>query len=233
LFLGVGSFDDVDIEVTSIRMGKRAEAMRVRIDQGGRALLEGHVWAIEEGLSGLEHDLAIPPDVPGPDTLKSMAELMPEESPARFWGNFEVKPVAWIPPEDWPPPPPVEPAVRQWMRFNPVARYESDPWIDACRAVVLLDTFQWPAASRAHMHRDASEPAYIAPNMNLSVQFHRAAPASAWLLVDAYGPLAESGLMAGEARVWSESRQLVASAASQLLCREVPRGTPGSGTVST
>ena len=233
LFLGVGSFDaPVDIEVVSLRRTKRAEALRVCVLQGDRPLVEAHVWAIDEGLSGLEHDLTVAPDVPAPSELKSMAELMPDEAPHRFWRNFDTKPTAWIPPDDWPPPAPIDPALRQWMRFSPVARYEHDPWVDACRSVVLLDTFQWPAAHRVHIHRGPDEPAFIAPNTDLSVRFHRAAPTSEWLLIDALGPVAEAGLMAGEARLWSEDRRLVASAASHLLCREVPRGTPGSGTAA-
>jgi len=233
LFIGVGSFDtDVDIEVTSIRRAKRAEAMRVCITQDDRALLEAHVWAVDDGLPGLEHDVAVAPDVPGPDELKSFEELAPDEKPHRFWRNFVGKPVTYVPPGEWPPPPPTEPVVRQWMRFAPVARYEDDPWIDACRSVVLLDTFQWPASHRAHLHRGPDDPAFIAPNMDLSIRFHRPAAASEWLLVDSVGPVAESGLMAAEARVWSEDRRLVASAAGHLLCREVPRGTPGSGTVA-
>lgn len=43
LFLGVGQFDEVQIEVQSIRRAKRAEALRVCISQGGDALLEAHV----------------------------------------------------------------------------------------------------------------------------------------------------------------------------------------------
>lgn len=231
VFLGAGSFDTpVDIAVTTLRPARRAEAMRVTITQGERALLEAHVWAVDDGLDGLEHDVTAPPDVPGPDELKTFAELLPDETPHRFWQNFDGKPVAWIPPEEWPPPPPVEPVVQQWMRFAPEARFEDEPWVDACRSIVLLDTFQWPAAHRPHLHRGTDEPAFIAPNIDLSVRFHRPAPASEWLLVDARAPVAGAGLMAGEARVWSEDRRLVASAVSHLLCREVPRGTPGSGT---
>lgn len=231
LFLGVGTFDaDVDIEVRSIRRAKRAEALRVCVQQGDRSLLEAHVWAVDDRMLGLEHDVAAPPDVPGPDELPSMAELVPDEKPHRFWANFEVKPVRWIPRDQWPPPPPTEPTVRQWMRFSPVARFADDAWVDACRSVVLLDTFQWPAAHGAHVNKVAGEPAFIAPNIDLSVRFHRAAPASEWLLIDAHGPVAEAGLMAAQAAVWSEDRRLLASAAGHLLCREVPVGTPGSGT---
>lgn len=232
LFLGVGRFDDVQIEVQSIRRAKRAEALRVCISQDDQALLEAHVWAVTDGLSGLEHDVtAFPDDVPMPDELKSIAELtegLPER-PGRFWRNFDMKPLSWIPPEEWPPPPPIEPRMQQWFKFVPTATFE-DPWVDACRTIVMLDTWQWPAAARAHIHRSPDEQPFIAPSMNLAAHFHRPAPSSEWLFVDARGPIAESGLMAGEAALWSEDRQLIATASSQMLCRPVPRGTPGSGT---
>lgn len=233
LFLGVGRFEeDIDIDVQSIRRANRAEALRISIEQKQKRLLEAHVWAVQDRLAGLEHDVASAPDVAGPQELKSLAELLPDESPHRFWRNFDTKPLNWVPPSEWPPPAPVAPVVRQWMRFRPAATFEHSPWIDACRSVVLLDTFQWPAAHRAHLHRGSDDPAYIAPNMDLSIRFHRAAPTDEWLLVDAESPVAEAGLMAATARVWSEDRRLLATGAGHLLCREVPRGTPGSGTVA-
>ncbi len=232
MFLGAASYEakTVDIEVVSLRRSSRAEALRVSITQDDRLVLEAHVWAVADAMAGLEHDVTQMPNVPKPRELKTFEELSPDEEPNHFWNNFDGKPVAWIPPEKWPPPPPVTPTVQQWMRFRPVAIYPDDPWIDAARAVILLDTYQWPAAHRPHLHRAEDEPAFIAPNMDQSVHFHSSAPTSEWLLIEAHGPVAGRGLMAGESRVWSEDGRLVASARSNLMCREVPRGTPGSGT---
>jgi acyl-CoA thioesterase-2 len=232
LFLGMASYDKeyVEIEVESLRRTKRSDALRVTVTQDGQRMLEAHVWAVADGMSGLEHDVTQMPDVPLPGELKSFEELDPDTPPNHFWANFDGKPIEWIPPEEWPPPPPVEPRSRQWMRYNPVALYKDDAWIDACRAVILLDTYQWPAAHRAHLHRGANEPAFIAPNMDQSIHFHQPAPESEWLLIDAHGPVAQGGLMGCESRVWSEDGRLVASATSNLMCREVPRGTVGSGT---
>ena len=233
LFLGVASFDEpVQIEVTSIRRAKRAEALRACITQGDRPILEAHGWVVDEGMTGLEHDVtAFPEGVPMPDELKSIAELtvgLPER-PGLFWRNFDQKPLSWIPPDEWPPPPPIEPKMRTWFKFVPTPVYD-DTWVDACRTIVMLDTWQWPAASRHHIHRAPDEQPYIAPSMNLAAHFHRPAPESEWLFVDALGPVAEGGLMAGEAALWSQDRKLIATGSSQMLCRPVPRGTPGSGT---
>ena len=217
LFLGVGSFDDVDIEVTTLRPAKRTEALRVHMTQGDRALLEAHVWAVDDGLAGLEHDVTEAPVVPDPGSLPTLDTHVHE-----FWDNFERKPVS--------DRAVAAPEVREWLRFVPEARFDGDPWLDACRSVVLLDTFQWPAAHQAHVARGPDDAAFVAPNIDLSIRFHTAAPSSEWLLVDARSPVAAGGLMACDAQVWSEERTLVASAASHLLCREVPRGTPGSGT---
>lgn len=230
VFLAVGDFDTVDIEVRSLRRAKRAEALAITLAQGGRPLLEALVWAVDDDLPGLDHDIAVAPDVPGPDALKTWDELAPDDTPAQFWLNFDRKPVAWSAPGE-PPTGPAVPEVRQWMRFRPVARFD-DVWVDACRAVVLLDTFLWPAALRGHLQRGPEEAAYIAPSLDLSVRFHREVGPGDWLLVDGVSPVAEAGLMAGEARVWSEEGRLVASGTGQLLCREVPRGTAGSGTTA-
>lgn len=181
LFLRAGTFDDVEIEVTSLRSAKRTEALRVTITQDERALLEAHVWTVEAELPGLEHSLAVAPDVAGPDELRSIAELEPDAAPHRFWQNFDRKPISWTAPGDAPPPS-TNSAIRQWMRFTPEARWQDDPWVNACRSVVLLDTFQWPAAHQPHSDRRSDQPAFIAPNIDLSIRFHRAVPSSEWLV---------------------------------------------------
>jgi len=54
------------------------------------------------------------------------------------------------------------------------------------------------------------------------VHFHRAAPASEWLLVDAVSPIAEGGLISGHSRIWSTQGRLLASGSGQLFCRPAP-----------
>jgi len=83
---------------------------------------------------------------------------------------------------------------------------------------LLIDTMGWPAACQAHP-RDSG---YVAPSIDVTVQFHRLDPASEWLLVDAVAPMAMDGLIAGQARVWSTDGKLLASGGGQLLCRPIP-----------
>src|SRR5690606_4413877 len=105
-----------------------------------------------------------------------------------------------------------------WYRFRPQSTFD-DPYVEAGRLAVLVDTFMWPAASRAYA---AGELRHIAPSLDLQVSFHRLAHDTEWLLVDAVSETACEGLVAGRASVWSPDGALVASGAQQMLCRPAP-----------
>jgi len=215
-FLSVADFDAVDLRVTPLRTAKRAASLRVSMTQRGRAIFEAVVWATADG-EGLQHDSTALPPVPLPPQLKPMEELMtPEELQQRyrFWHNFEVRPIDYVP---WTKRLPGAPIWREWYRFRPSASYD-DPFADAARLLLLVDTMGWPAACRAHPPNNG----YVAPSLDVNVQFHRQAPDREWLLADASAPVAAHGLIGTQARVWSDDGRLLASGGSQLLCRPAP-----------
>jgi len=212
-YLSVARFAPVDLEVTAVHRGRRSESLRVSMRQDGRPVLEAMVRTAAE-LPGLEHDAARAPQVPGPDGLRSSEEIYP----APFWRNLEVRPVD---PDTWRDGrPPRAPVLREWYRFRPVARFD-DPFLDAGRSLLLIDTLIWPAACQRHV-----EPEFIAPSLDVVAWFHRANRDAEWLLCDATTPIAEGGLMGGTARVWSADRRLVASGGAQLLCVPRPPSLP-------
>jgi len=215
-YLGVGRFGAVDIAVETRRAGRAATALRVEMSQEGQPVLDAMVWATGEG-EGLEHDETTPPDVPGPDTLPSMTELVPAGTPRpyRFWDNLESKPIAFEP--RWPPEGPRPAAWQQWLRFVPTPTF-ADPWLDAARLVILVDLPSWPSAHRPHAW---SEPPYIAPSLDLHVAFHRPAQDAPWLLCDGDAPLSTGGLFGWTARVWSPGGRLHASGGGQCLYRRL------------
>ncbi|HWH31123.1 MAG TPA: thioesterase family protein [Egibacteraceae bacterium] len=217
--LSVASFDPVELEVVSLRATRRAESLRVTMWQQDKRIVESLVWLVTPG-DGLLHDADTPPDVADPDALPSLPELLGAERrnpPSyRFWDNFEARPLDWNGPFEQRPA--GEPRVRNWYRYTPTATFD-DPVVDAIRSLILLDTMSWPAARRAHPPGPLP---YVAPTLDVAVQFHRAAPASEWLLVEGVAPVAEQGLAAYSAKVWSRDRRLLASAAGQMLCRPVP-----------
>lgn len=216
-YLGVGRFEPVDIVVETRKQGRIATSQRVEISQAGRPILDAMVWSAAEN-TGLEHDEVTQPEVPGPDELPSITELLPEDAapPFPFWQNFDAKPLDFE--ADWPPDGPRPSRWREWLRFVPAASFE-DPWVDAARTVILVDLPSWPSAHRPHAWR---RPPFTAPTLDLNVAFHRPTAGHEWLLCDGAAPLSTGGLFGWTARVWSPGGRLHASGGGQCLYRPLP-----------
>jgi acyl-CoA thioesterase II len=219
--LGVATFDAVDLDVTILRTSRFATSARVSLTQGGRPILEALVWGVDPGGVTLDHDVAPAPDVPPPDAVPSredrLATIPPDEQPPAFpfFDNLDQHPLAWS--DDWPPSGPLEPRAQWWSRFRPTATF-ADPWVDASRLLILVDTMGWPAASLAHAH--VQPPQALAVTVDLSVRFHRPAE-NEWLLVEAASPVGAGGVVAATGHVWDRSGALVASGGQSMLCRPV------------
>ena len=223
-YLARAGFDEVQLQVRTLRRTRRAEAVAVSMTQGDRAIAEGLAWFIGSDLPGLEHDETAMPEVAGPEGLPTMTERQRAagiESPFRFWDNLENRPLRWL--DDWPPPGPMPPVSESWFRFRPTATFD-DPLVDAARVVVVLDTMGWPAATNVHAWQWSPEgpPSWVAPSLDLYVRFHQAVPDSEHLFVRMEAPLAAGALITTEGRAWSQDGRLLASGSSQLLSTPVP-----------
>jgi acyl-CoA thioesterase-2 len=221
-FLAVADFGPVELRVEPLRTARRAESLRVTMRQGEAQILEALVW-MTAPVEGLVHDAAPAPAVDDAENLPTLAERLGPGKPLppfRFWDNFEWRPADW---RDWHGGDgewrDEGPLVRHWYRYLPRATFD-DPVVDAVRSLILLDTMSWPSARRGHPPGDIG---FIAPTLDVNAQFHRAAPASAWLLVEGTAPVAEDGLIGFSSRVWSAERALLASASGHMLCRPTGR----------
>lgn len=220
--LAVARFDEVELTATVLRRSRVATSVRVSLEQGGRPVLEALVWGVDDGGPELVHDAATMPTVPGHDEVlpwdERTAELGDEAPPQySFWDNIDHRPLDWL--VDFPPDHPLEPINRAWMRFRPTARFD-DPWVDACRLLIPIDTMGWPAGHRPHAYREPL--GVIAPTVDLSVRFHRPAFDQEWLLSETVSPVGAGGLMSATGRVWSTEGTLLASGGQTMLCRPVP-----------
>jgi acyl-CoA thioesterase-2 len=216
-YLTVASFDVVNNSVTTFRQARTAAAPRVEITQGQKKVLEATVWSVGD-VDGLDHDATRAPDVPPPEQVPALVDLLSVEElaagpPFAFWDNVEQKPLQFVRP--WPPNEALEPTWQSWCRFRPTATFD-DPWVDACRSVILVDVQSWPAASRPHAH---TRPPYYGPSLDLYIAFHDPQPDAEWLLADGSSPIARDGLMGWTGRLWSPKGALLASGGGQLLCR--------------
>jgi acyl-CoA thioesterase len=215
-YLSVASFDPVELTVTALRSGRTVLAQRVVMSQGNRTVLEAMVWSVGD-VEGLEHRDATPPDVPDPDELPPPPDLAPDAKGPRyaFWDNFDQRPITWI--NEWPPAGPLPATWRTWLRYRPRATFD-DPWVEAARALIVLDVGSWPAGSRPNAYREHS---FIAPSLDLYAAFseHPSSASSEWLLTDAHSPVAAGGLLSWTGRIWSRDRHLLASGGGQAVFR--------------
>jgi len=214
-FLRPPDFDRVELDVSFLRQGRRSESLAVSMTQAGVPVLQALVRTAADA-PGYEHQQLQAPDVPPPGELRTIEELYAEtERPSfPFWENIERRPIDQSTSTE--PGPAI---VREWARFRPDPCFD-DPFLDASRSLILLDTYGWPAAYR--MYRDRS---MVAPNLDTSAFFHRfTTPSSPWLLIDHESIVAHRGLLGVSGRVWNSDGQLLATGSAQLCCLPGPPG---------
>ena len=216
-FFNAAKFEPVDIDVRVRRASKRTAAIATTITQEGAPILDAQVWFAAEVHDIVSHDHARMHRHGHPDDHKLISEYaLDEPPPFPFWNNFDGKPIDWI--EDWMSYPGGEPEWAEWLKFLPRSTFD-DPVVEACRLLVLGDIPSYPSATRAHPGGPRS---WVAPNLDLAVQFHRLANLGEWLLTSGFSPIAERGLVGFRSEVWTADGVLAASGAGQLLARSVP-----------
>lgn len=220
-FLRVGRFEEVELAVEAVQQGRRSESIHVVMRQGGKALFQGVLRTAAEG-AGLEHDVSVMPEVPGPEQLKTYADIFPDdESPYPFWKNIETRIIDLErASEEQPRTRAYPPEWREWYRFVPRATFD-DPFVDAARCLLMLDTLAWPAACQPH-----PQAAFQGPNLDVTAWFHQPADGCEWLLADYQAPIAKGALMGATGRIWSRDGRLLASGGAQLLCVPIGTGVP-------
>lgn len=209
-FLSSPAFDEVELTVELLKRGRRSESLAVQMTQRGRPVLYALVRTAANAPGYLHQELDAP-EVTPPDASAPYNRTKDGRPIFKFWNNLSCRR-----PERGTADEPAAPIVREWARFEPTPCFD-DPFVDAARPLILLDTFGWPAAYQKYKGSD-----YIAPNLDTSVCFHRSAAQSEWLLVDHECPIASDGLLGVSGRIWDADGRLLASGSAQLCC--IPRG---------
>ena len=215
-YLKVAQFAPVELRVELLGRTRRSESFRVSMRQDDKLILEAMVRTAAAG-EGLEHSDVQAPAVPPPEELPEASSLLTPEHGKRhaFWKNFDVR---VIHPERFKLPRPVmAPRWREWFRVHCESAF-ADPFLDAGRSALLLDTMGWPAAVGPHPNSS-----YLAPSLDFAVWFHATAPAGDFVLVEAHSAVAREGVIGATGRVFDRSGTLLASSGTQLLCTAVPK----------
>jgi acyl-CoA thioesterase-2 len=222
-FLNSPAFDAVELSVRALKQGRRAESFAVEMTQEDKPILQALVKTAADA-PGHRHQHAMAPDVPLPTKLKPYEDLFSpsQRPPFAFWDRLERRPIDQSTSKE-----PSDPVVREWTRYRPRACFD-DPFVDAARSLILLDTYGFPAAWRHYRSME-----YLAPSLDVSAWFHRSSPDREWLLIDQECTVAARGLMAASGRVWDTDGRLLATGAAQLCCIPGPvldnrASSPGS-----
>jgi acyl-CoA thioesterase II len=209
LFISRGENVSVEIAVEPIKTGSTA-FWSVTLSQSGKTVLRAQICTTAKTDGPDKIDITVP-DVPPPDALEPFVDQLRRfgHEPIPFWLNVEGRQV------DFREPGIADPRggfTERWMRFKDWEE-TSDPFLDAARAIIGIDTHFWAAYNRG-----LSElPKHVAPSLDLTIWFHDAAPASSWQLIAARSDFARHALLGGVAEVWSDDGRLVARGGSQSL----------------
>lgn len=224
-FLGPAAFDEATLTAETLRKGKRSESIRLAMTQGDRRIAEALVWSVDRDAAGPEYDWVPMPDVPAPGDLSLIEDLVDGDDPPHpFWKNFEFRPLDFLSRDEWERRSGLEPTARGWWRFVPTDVFD-DPFVEAGRVAVLLDTEGWPAAARGFDAEHGTE--WMAPNMDVHITFHDTPEGSSHLLNVTEGLVSRRGLVGAQGWVFSEKGRLLGTATQQMLLREMRPPQPG------
>jgi acyl-CoA thioesterase-2 len=207
-------------QVDRIRDGGSFTTRRVVAVQHGQAIfsLEASFQVEEEGL---EHQFAMPDDVPPPDSLRTQRELLEDaenvpENIRRFWARerpLEIRPVNldhYTSREKLPP--------RQniWLRTTgpvPADRAMQAAVLAYLSDMTLLDTSTF-AHGRAVFDRDLQ-----VASLDHAMWFHRPHTLDGWLLYTQDSPSSSGARGFTRGAIYAEDGTLVASVAQEGLIR--------------
>jgi acyl-CoA thioesterase len=229
-YLAEASFEPVDLEVTKHPAQRPGESLRVHMSQNGTSILEALVWARPTNQYGPKVNWLPAPDVPPASQLSDMVlhgDLVDLTGGETFWKNFQIRPIHEVDAAEVdesevrnPLVPKRDARIRAWDRFMNGATFE-DPWVDACRYLILTDVSQMPSVVEAFTPPPMP---FIAPTLDLTVEFHNFAPHDEWLLVEGNGSNASDGLLATESRLWSSTGELLVTGYSHMVFIDMSGG---------
>ncbi|MFB9235738.1 thioesterase family protein [Plantactinospora siamensis] len=228
-YLHEATFGSVDLEVTTLSVTERADSHLVRMTQNGNDILVALATAAPTDLPGPNEnwqeapEVTEPEDMPGTLLYPDAAQLLGDQP---YWKMLEFRMVKGMQPTHAYPDlsglseeelierrftPRRDAHIRGWQR---IANGEGakDPWVDACRYLIICAGMMFPVVA------DPFTPPlrFIAPTLNLTVDFHTFHPEDQWLLADATGAHAGQGVLGADTRLWARSGDLLATAQAQL-----------------
>jgi acyl-CoA thioesterase len=188
------------------KSGREAWSFSATMRQGDRLVLKAQVWTgnMAEGPESVDWTL---PDAPAPEDLRPL-----DPGGSGFLRNFDTRSVTPVGRAD-----PRGSVYEAWIRYPDFAG-DGDGVLEQARALPWIDAAPWMAHRRGEGELD-----YYPSSLDLSVWFHQPSNGAEWLFAQSVIGHAGRGVLSGHVRMWTREGRLVASGASNLLCRRVRR----------
>jgi acyl-CoA thioesterase II len=209
-----------DVELT--RDGGSFSTRRVVARQRAKTIFHMEL-SFHRAEQGFEHEVELDVDVPGPESLRGLKELMLEYTGRTLEDSLlqsgdlimEMKPVS---PEDY--------FLRRsnttrgmyWIRS--VSKLPDDPSTQLAALAYLSDYFLTTSVILKHTLSVLSGEVMMA-SLDHAMWFHRPVHADEWLLIDTLSPFAGGARGFTRGQVFDQNRRLVASVAQEALVRLV------------
>jgi len=208
-------------DVERLREGRSFSTRRVLARQHGRPIFVMSA-SFQVSEPGLDHQDPLP-DVPDPEGLPTMAELMAQGEPTRLerwwteWAAFDLR-VA--------DPEPQDPAAVSQIWLRTAQPLPDDPLLHSCVLTYVSDLTLLTVALGPH-GRQVGEAGLQVASLDHAMWFHRPFRADGWLLYDQRSPSASGARGLATGRVFTREGTLAASVVQEGLIREHPG--PGTG----
>jgi acyl-CoA thioesterase-2 len=207
-------------EVDRIRDGGSFTTRRVLAIQHGQAIFSLEA-SFQVGEKGLEHQFALPDDVPPPEGLQTQRQLLERaervpEAVRRFWARerpLELRPVNLQHYESRDKLPPRQ---NVWIRLaGPVP---DDRALQSVLLAYLSDMTLLDTSTFAH-GRGLFDPDIQAASLDHSMWFHRPHPLDGWLLYAQDSPSSSGSRGFSRGTLYARDGTLIASMAQEGLIR--------------
>jgi acyl-CoA thioesterase len=210
-FLRPGEVGPAEIELNVLRSSSSTRVVSGTLAQSRGTVLAMHAVLVKGQTPGFSHQQASMPKVKPPEDLSSYEFLADNYATwQKFWEHVEGRP------DQWPQWPNGSTTWRSWLRLKGSEDF-SDPGLEAARVLLWMDLGPWNTIISFHDYPQR----WVAPNLDLLVQFHQPSE-SEWLLADASSAIAAEGLVGATGRIWRPDGRLIASSSAQLICRDNP-----------
>jgi acyl-CoA thioesterase-2 len=211
------SNESIEFSVEKLRDGNSFSARRTHALQRGAPILS-MIASFQLPAAGVEHQEPMP-DVPGPEDLTPMHELLQRiDSPiARAWEASRPIDLRHVEPPIFDTPDPQRRS-RQSVWMKPYGELPDDPLLHAAVLAYASDYSILESALRAH-GLTWGDPRLRPASLDHAMWFHRPARADQWILYTTESPSAQGGRGLGLGRMYTEDGTLVATVGQEGMVR--------------